>query len=242
MVRRYLILGLMLLGLLVGCGSHVPQTIAPEMDKPVSVLQQDLSGVTVAELDRLTPFITQTETGSQKLYLRDASRSGISAETLQVAAQLLRLNAQILRTARQDQSYQISDADLDRLSGLFQPSSSRSPDLCGGFAQPSFCPDRVSSGFFGTSEAAVIEELIGLGYSQTSAYASFSNPNDYTLEIPVEGCGCCAFRSQAIYSGSGSSWTYSTQGPEPNPEVLNYFPWPYWYWPTYNFWWHQRFC
>ncbi len=37
----------------------------------------------------------------------------------------------------------------------------------------------------------------------------------------------------------GDCWTYNTQGPEPNPEVLSYIgSWPYFSWPGYVRWWH----
>ena len=55
---------------------------------------------------------------------------------------------------------------------------------------------------------------------------------------PVQDVPVSTLAFQADLSES----TYSTQNPEPNPEILNSSPWPYWYWGVYNLWWHQRFC
>ena len=93
--------------------------------------------------------------------------------------------------------------------------------------------------FFATREAA-IAHLESQGFHRTSNYAGGSRGNDYSMVVPSD-CGGSSFREQAIIYERNGCWTYNLQGPEPNPEVLEYI-WPRFGWPGYVRWWHMTFC
>lgn len=243
-VSRLLALAMVVLALITGCGSTSEPTTGLNPEPLVSILisQDPLSASMVAEVEQVERFITQDRIGNQRLYWREARQSGISPETLRLVSRILRLNAQIVQSARRGQQYQLSDRDLQELTPLFHQLGRSSTAGCGRFRDPSPCPPRPDSLLFFPSEAAVRDHLVSLGYHQTAPYAGGGSGRDFTLEIEVDTCGCCAFRSQAIYrQTSTQSWTYNTQSPEPNPEVLDY-RWPTWYWGVYVLWWHQVFC
>ena len=93
-----------------------------------------------------------------------------------------------------------------------------------------------------STKAEVGDHLInGHGYHETAYYASYSYGVDYTKVVSAYGCNWGPFRSQAFVSrdSNGVTWGYSTQSPEPNPEILGYI-WPAPWWGPYVQWWHEN--
>ncbi len=116
------------------------------------------------------------------------------------------------------------------------------PIACGGSSErPHPCPPRLSTSFTSTSRANVVARLIYLGYHKTLDYACGGNQNDYSVVVSAYSCNNGPFRRQAIISGSGTRWTYTTQSPEPNPE-LTLYTWPAYWWGGYVRWWHLDYC
>ncbi len=58
--------------------------------------------------------------------------------------------------------------------------------------------------------------------------------NDYAKNVNAFGCNNGELRSQGLVTGT---YTYNSQSPEPNPELLSYI-WPVWWWGNYVLTWH----
>lgn len=113
---------------------------------------------------------------------------------------------------------------------------------CGGNRQnPHPCPSRRWSGVFRNTKSGIKNYLRNHGYHETAGYAAYETDIDWTNCIYAYGCGGCAFRSQAIIRPRNGQWSFNTQRPEPNPEILGY-TWPTWNWGTYVEWWHSNYC
>lgn len=114
---------------------------------------------------------------------------------------------------------------------------------------PAFCPPWWNV-HLGWSKAEVVNYLLGQGYHQTADYASGYNADDYTKVVgdPDDYANCNtpgAWRAHALVPDSPDgqgSWYYSSQMPEPNPELTTY-GWPeYPWWGDYVRWWHGTYC
>ncbi len=118
-------------------------------------------------------------------------------------------------------------------------------DVCGGSREhPHHCPARVPSRISRSSSSAMSTYLISSGFHNTyypgCGTARPSCPG-FTRWISTYSCASGIFRTEAWLTGSGSSWSYSTQTPEPNPEIFSY-GWPVWWWYDYVSWWHSAYC
>jgi hypothetical protein len=87
--------------------------------------------------------------------------------------------------------------------------------------------------------------LSSLGYHPTRGYASPTPSWSRWQTWRADKCRNNAFRDHAWaphrnYHLEQNYWGISPRG-EPNPEVLNYSPWPYPAWPAYVRWWHDRY-
>jgi len=102
---------------------------------------------------------------------------------------------------------------------------------CLDFDNPAAVPQYVCSGEHFSSPQEAINHLVLLGYHPTHPSAFYDRvreqPPAYDLTKPVPG-GCQnpnAMRSNARVVGCGCYWTYfTTQSPEPNPELDTYSP------------------
>ena len=117
---------------------------------------------------------------------------------------------------------------------------------CSGEDVPAACPPRYDSGLYWSTRQEVVNFLIASGYHYTADYAG-QDGNDYTVQtVPPAAFPSCdvfgCFRSQRRIFGSGSSWSYNSQGLEPNPEIYFTYQWPDWWWGDYVIWWHQEYC
>ena len=117
---------------------------------------------------------------------------------------------------------------------------------CSGQDVPATCPTRFNYWMSWSTRAEVESWLTASGYHYTAGYAG-QDGNDYTIQMapPAAFPNCSvfgAFRSQARIFGSGSSWSYNLQEPEPNPEIWFTYSWPEWWWGNYVEWWHSNWC
>ncbi len=117
---------------------------------------------------------------------------------------------------------------------------------CSGEDAPAACPPRWNYWMSWSTRAQVESWLASSGYHYTAGYAG-QDGNDYTVQMAPPAawpnCGVFGcFRSQARIFGSGSSWSYNVQEPEPNPEIWYTYSWPEWWWGKYVDWWHHNYC
>src|SRR6266550_2687823 len=132
-------------------------------------------------------------------------------------------------------------------------SSQRGPGLaapmlnhCSGQDVPAACPPRFNYWMSWATKAQVESFLTSSGYHLTAGYAG-GDGLDWTVQMvppaAFPNCGIFGcFRSQARGFGSGSSWSFNLQEPEPNPEIWFTYTWPEWWWGTYVNWWHHNYC
>lgn len=189
-------------------------------------------------LDAVQPYVEIDHNGMERLRAGEARRDGVSGEAIGLAMRVIALDNRILDAARRGEEPDLEPADFKFIEPLYIQIAQASP--CGSRQHPSPCPTRIESERFFFSREEVISHLEGMGYHRTSNYAGGSTGNDYS-RVVSSACGGSSFREQAIIHRAAQCWTYNTQGPEPNPEVLEYV-WPSFGWPGYVNWWHRSFC
>jgi len=188
------------------------------------------------------PFIVTDEQGVQQLRVAEAQKTGVSTAALVLGYKLVALNNRILMATLRNEDLSLATSEFAFIEALFEYEAQAGVQRhCGDHRNPTSCPPRVESGRCFPTMDATMQYLISLGYHETAAYAGGVSGQDFTLVVADEACGTGPFRFQAITYDQGSLWTYNTQGPEPNPEILAY-AWPHWWWPSYVRWWHLRFC
>lgn len=196
------------------------------------------------QLAAVAPFVVTDQRGMQRLLSDEARRAGVPAEALGVGLRVVALNNRIIMAALRDEEPPVQRADFAFIEPLFLHLA-QAGHPCGDRQHPTPCPTRVESRLFFSTQAEVEQHLLSLGYHRTARYASGGAFGiHFTLVVAgPAGCGSGTFRTQAIIHRQGDCWTYNTQGPEPNPEVLSYIgSWPYFSWPGYVRWWHLSFC
>ena len=109
----------------------------------------------------------------------------------------------------------------------------------------SACARRPINALRFNSESEVEIYLFSIGYHRTvfpgCGHTRWSHicTRDYTLSIRTHGCTNGVYRYQAgMVQVPGGKYSFTTQGPEPNPELLSY-AWPASWWPFYVHYWHQ---
>lgn len=195
------------------------------------------------QIQAVEPYVITGQDGMQRLLADKARRSGVSAKALALGHKLVVLNNQIMMAARRGEHLPLKASDFEFVEPFFlQQARQGSP--CGDRQNPSLCPMRVESNQFFVTEDKAREHLVSIGFHQTARYASGGGYGiDYSMPASYPNCPSESFRTQAIIRQQEDCWTYNTQGPEPNPEVLSYVgSWPYFSWPGYVRWWHLRFC
>lgn len=216
-------------------------------------------------LATLSEFVDE-RTGTQQFLTIKAKQAGLSPDAIAIGRRLVNLNNQIVQANRIGSEPRINNnqfAELDSLfSTLARSELVKSKPLdndsnrnhvyappqggCGGFLDVTPCPPIIESGRFFASKADVTNHVLFLGYHHTPRYATtpagFANQIDFTLVVSKAGCdSASAFRNEVVIRQEAECWTYNTQGPEPNPEILSYI-WPYKLWPLYVYVWHRVLC
>lgn len=240
--------------------STIQATSAKSAGLPSDVQQLE------SDMRAVTPFIVTNEEGRQHLLKQDAHSAGVTNEALTVGQRLVGLNNRIIDAASKDKEkvpsfeaedvaflkplfehwaeFGLPDFESASLAQMLRIGQSVAQNSCGSIGRPTPCPPKVESGLFFSSQAEVTQHLNSLGYHLTPPYAT--TPDGFGLDftkVVDDPCGPSTFRSEAVIRRQGACWTYYTQGPEPNPEVLSYVrDWPYVFWPAYVFWYHNSFC
>lgn len=189
-------------------------------------------------LAAVQPYVEIDERGMERLRAAEARQAGVPGEAIGLARRLIALDNRIIAAAQRGEEADVAPGDFEFIEPLFIEIAQTDP--CGTRQHPAPCPQRVESGVYFFTREEVITHLEGLGYHRTANYAGGSSGNDYS-RVVSSACGGGSFREQAIIHQREPCWTYNTQGPEPNPEVLGYV-WPRLGWPGYVRWWHLHFC
>jgi hypothetical protein len=193
------------------------------------------------QIAAIEPFVSLDANSFEQIDTQGARRAGVSQEAIVLGHRIVALDNRILAAVRAGKEPPLGRQDFAFIEPLYLYQA-QTGHPCTDRQNPAACPPRTESGQFFPSEQEVRQHLESLGYHETAGYAGGRTGQDFTVTIPYPGCSnSSAFRRQAIYRQDGACWTYNTQGPEPNPEVLSYI-WPYFGWAGYVRWWHLTFC
>jgi hypothetical protein len=206
----------------------------------IAAAEQNASRAAELELAlaAVQPHVEIDEHGFERLRAAEARRAGVPGEAIGLAMRVIALDNRIVDAAQRGEDAQIGRSDFEFIEPLFIQIAQADP--CGTRQNPSPCPARAESNVYYFTRDDVVNALLGLGYHRTANYAGGSTGNDYS-KVVSSTCGGSSFRSQAIIHQRAQCWTYNTQGPEPNPEVLGYV-WPRLGWVGYVRWWHLHYC
>jgi hypothetical protein len=196
--------------------------------------------------DALAPFLSEDERGFHHLDVAAAQRAGVSADALAFGHQMVALNNRIVAAVERGEAHGLKPEDFAFIEPLYRyyadtGARPAQQSACGSFVNPDECARRLQSGLFFGSLEEVQDHLRSLGYRPTSFGARGGGPAglDWTLQRD-HPCGFGTYRNQAnIRQDYQFCWTYTYQGPEPNPEIRTYIH-PYPGWVGYVFWWHTR--
>jgi len=219
----------------------------------------DLDQIT-QELAALEPYVHFASDGTSTLDARSARRDGFSEDIVLLAEEIVAFQNKLAEIAAASgvddvKRVSISLEQYARLKELFELASQEakagkslngpSPlgvHACGTYSNPvpDYNPPWYTFGPYGDPEGV----LLSWGFHHTVWYACGQVPpydcaNDFTRGRGYSGpygyCSSPRFRDQGRTDGSPY---FRIQYGEPNPEIHSY-SWPYWYWGTYVFWWHQ---
>lgn len=219
----------------------VPTSVAGSSQPNIRV-EEDAAGrarTLGAQLAQAERFVRTEKNRREKLDVKKARAAGISADAIDLALQVIALDNLIIAAVQRGQTPDLARTEFSFIEPLFMAMAAG--DVCGTRQEPSNCPSRIDSEQFFESDSAAKSHLEGEGYHQTPRYASQAGYGIDYAKVAPNACGSGVFRDQAVLRRSGECWTYFTQGPEPNPEILSYV-WPYFRWPSYVWWWHRVFC
>ncbi len=218
-----------------------------------------------AQIEEATPFVKTDGGGRQQFSTEGAIRAGVSTEAIVLAEKLVSVHNRLIDAAGDDMNPGVMEEDFSFIEPFFQrvvegdveigddqemesvPDSAVTRNHCSSRAAPARCPDRVTSSRRYATRGEAVSALLRLGYHKTPNYACLSNKNDYSVGTYAAGCSNQgAFRTQALIlepNQDRNYWTWQTQTPEPNPEVLSYI-WPHLatWWVSYVRWWHYDYC
>lgn len=251
-VRRY-VLGITMLVL------PFSMALAANIALASSAAMQNSEGDMMAKAFKAaTPYITISEDRTVNFNVGEAQKGGLDKAAIDLVKDYVKLQNQSMKELAKGKSTTSVDKEMfERFKPFFErvatkglgdiPASipaagdiSIMATACGGSSDnPHPCPPWNNSGWFTTTHANVVARLLYIGYHKTAAYACGDNPEDYSVVVSAYNCSNGPFRKQAIIFGSGASWSYRTQSPEPNPEVFSYV-WPAYWWGGYVSWWHGQ--
>jgi hypothetical protein len=240
-----------LIVLLMALGTSAqPEAASQGVKQPVSIDPQ--AQKLQEQLQEISPYIRTDETGRQKLQQGKARRAGVPEEAIELGQNVVVVTNRLHDAAINSQTIAKDELDLSFLEPLFKAVAvnkdagasgihTQAWYSCMGFTNyPDPCPPRWNPGYYFSSQSAVTNFLLRIGYHKTSGYACNNNPNDYSVVV-WSSCGWGTFRNQALVKRDGYWWTFSLQGPEPNPEIISYV-WPVPWWGSYVWWWHHYYC
>lgn len=195
------------------------------------------------QIQAVEPYVISGKDGMQKLSVDQARKAGVSPKALALGHKLVVLNNRIMMAARRDEGLHLNASDFAFIEPLFLERAQQG-NSCGDRRNPTPCPAHIESNQFFSTEDEVKQHLVSLGFHLTPRYASLDGyGSHYSMPVSYQDCPTGSFRIHAIIRQQENCWTYSTQGPEPNPELLSYrISWPYLPWAGYVHWWHTRFC
>lgn len=207
------------------------------------------------QLQAISPYIKTDERGRQKLLRNEAQRAGVSSKAIELGQKIVVTTNRLYNAAMNNKPIENEPIDVSFIQPLFEaiatnmeserfamaPTISASRYSCMGLqSRPDPCPQRRPTWQFFSSQTSVTKFLTNAGFHKTAGYACNNNPYDYTATVS-SNCGWRTFRTQATLRRDFSRWSFETQGPEPNPEILSY-PWPVPWWGSYVLWWHRSYC
>lgn len=243
-IHRY-VMGILVLVLFVSVA--VANAAAPQMDGDTMALMFQAS----------TPYVTVQKDHTLHFNIAEARKSGLDKVAIDLIKEYIRLHNQSMKELAQGKATTGVDGEMfARFEPFFRRVATKglgdipapanvtiAADACGGSqSNPHPCPPRLEVGLYWNSRDAVAQYLRNQGFHQTAGYASNYNGDDYSKVVSAYGCSGGPFRIQAlIHQAPNGKWTFWTQQPEPNPEVLSYI-WPAYWWADYVRWWHLNFC
>jgi hypothetical protein len=232
-----------------------------------SVFAQSSTPVDVAqELMKLEPYVTTSTVDGVQIQVLDtqrASKNGFSQETLDLAAEMVSYQNDLAKTASKsgikditkmavdsnkyqkvdkffkDQSAKLKNKKVSAQNFAVAAASSVNP--CGDWNTPipNYTPGKT---WYNSSNGR--STLLNMGFHYTYFYAG-QDGNNYTKWASYDsGYGHCNypyFRWEGIVGFKNGVAGFAIQATEPNPEVLDVYPWPYWNWGTYVAWWHSTY-
>ena len=186
-----------------------------------------------------------------------AKINGVSAETLNIATQLLTAQNNMIQRVHDNpnQRMYIAEEDsegVERFGGSVREGKqggsevaeslgiqfASAKDVCGGSSSnPHLQPSPTASGPWSTETAA--RNTIPSSYHLVPFYTSYNYGDDYHDPKTLYNCTTDSFHYQSIVVEEDDKWYHSEHHHpgEPNPEVLAY-TWPVWWWGFYVAEWH----
>ncbi len=219
------------------------------------------SSYSVSELNSLSPYMKINKDYSVTFDISKAKANGLPKRLIQMGVEYSAYNNKSVAIIKSEGIYSGKLKALpesSKFNAVFDAMSSGSADatmraatttsnlVCGGSQQqPHICPARKNSGIFKATKTEISNNVKSQGFHNTywpgCGSTGYSCPEDFTKWVNAYSCTWGSFRTQARILQQGSSWTYWTQTPEPNPEIFSY-NWPVYWWGQYVQWWHNRLC
>jgi hypothetical protein len=247
-----LVLAVILAAAFLGSGISYPATTTIAETYADEQFSAEYLQSVFTEID---PFVAINDDKSLTFDQEAALKSGVDPDDVIVGIEFTEIQNKLMILIKEDGfgSAKIDKQQIKKFEPFFErvatetglsisPSSNSSllEFVCGGGPDsPHPCPDPVNSTIFYTTRGGIEYYLESQGYHQTYPYAG--DIYDWTLGCGHFGCSSPTFRTHARVFTTGGLWTYWTQHPEPNPEILNY-SWPAYWWGSYVYWWHTEYC
>ncbi len=203
----------------------------------------------------ITPYVILDENGLVQ-FTKDISEIPLDLETIQIASDYIEMQNSFRSQAQNnpDEKPVVSDELTEKFSEFtkdIQDKKTKSKELINdiigfdwilpeAFAWGEVCggapwnPLPAPQVYLLYTIGSAVDYLLGDGYHQVPIYASGNYGNDYAKEVNAYGCYRGEMRMQGIVQTYNS---FNSQGPEPNPEILEYTA-PVWWWDGYVIAWH----
>jgi hypothetical protein len=220
-----------------------PATITSDMCPPLSDADVDAMIEPYLSVNYNVPTVTFDATS--------ATAAGVPSAAVARGQALVAANNQVLTLMNQQVNPWVHYAVDPWYYPNSTPEERGDGNPCGNWANPLTTPVPVPSNLCFASHEAAVADLVSKGFHRVNPpFGGISQQmwgNDYAHVVDYPPCPTSgAFRLQAhIHKLSNCCWSYDTQGPEPNPEFLDFAnqytdipPWPYDLWPLYVWWWH----
>ena len=220
-----------------------------ELDNTTKYEPSDVTGA----IQQITPYVYLDEIGLVK-FNTELKEIPLRPETIQIAYEFIQIqnlfrnqaqeNLDKKPTIDEELKYKFSkfvddiqekkkESEVKEISAFdfILPEAFAWGEVCGGAP---WNPQSEPNVLYLTSSIGAVNYLVFNGYHLVPAYASGLYGDDYAREIGAFGCNYGEMRSQGIVTGT---YSYNSQSPEPNPEILSYTA-PVWWWDGYVLAWH----